>query len=138
MHIDGLEMLTLTVALKVWGRFLERKNVTMLCDNLSSVVIVQTGRARDPFLQACLKELIFLQARGGDVRSECSTSGGGGGGGNRLPDLLSRLDMDPKYHEEFCLRTEGQRIQETYVSETTVKGKGSGGKWLFDGCLDMG
>ena len=63
MHINGLEMLTLTVALKVWGKFLAGKKVTMLCDNLSSVVVVQTGRARDPFLQACLRELVFLQAR---------------------------------------------------------------------------
>ena len=36
---------------------------------------------------------------------------------NRLPDLLSRWDLDPKYRKEFRLRTEGQQTQETYVYE---------------------
>ena len=113
MHINGLEMLTLTVALKVWGKFLAGKKVTMLCDHLSSVVGVQTGRARDPFLQACLRELVFLQARWEcqirmqHIRRE----------DNRLLDLLSRWDLVPKHREEFRLRTEGQKIQETYVYE---------------------
>ena len=114
MHINSLEMLTLTVALKVWGRSLAGKKVVMLCDNLSSVVVVQTGRAREPFLQACLRELVFLQARWEcQVRMQHIR-----GEENRLPDLLSRWDLDPKYREEFRLRTEGQQTQETYVYES--------------------
>ena len=36
---------------------------------------------------------------------------------NKLPDRLSRWDLDPKYREEFLLCTEGQKIQETYAYE---------------------
>ena len=44
------------------GEVSRGEKVSILCGNLSSVVVVQTGRARDPFLQACLRELVFLQA----------------------------------------------------------------------------
>ena len=40
---------------------------------------------------------------------------------NRLPDLLSGWDLDPKYCGEFLLCTEGQEIQETYVYEGMLK-----------------
>ena len=60
IHIDRLEMLTLTVALKVWGRFHSGKKVTMLSGNLSAVVVIQIGRARD----TCLPVRVgVLQAR---------------------------------------------------------------------------
>ena len=117
MHINGLEMLTLTVALKIWGRFLAGKKVTMLCDNLSTVVVIQTGKARDPFLQACLRELVFLQARWEcQVRTQHIR-----GVDNRLPDLLSRWDLDPKYGEEFCVRTQGHGVREIFVYDGLFK-----------------
>ena len=113
MHINGLEMLTLTVALKVWGRFLSGKKVTMWCDNLSSVVVIQTGKARDPFLQACLRELVFLQARWEcQIRVQHIR-----GEDNRLPDLLSRWESSPKYREEFFARTQGLQLREIYIYE---------------------
>ena len=84
------------------GRFLSGKKVTMWCNNLSSVVVIQTGKARDPFLQACLRELVFLRARWEcQIRAQHIR-----GEDNRLPDLLSRWESSPKYREEF-FRTQG-------------------------------
>ena len=57
--------------------------LTMLCDNLRSVVVIQTVKDRDPFLQAYLQELFFLQARWEcQVRTQQIRSVD-----NRLPDL---------------------------------------------------
>lgn len=113
IHINGLELLTIIVAFKVWGRLLTRKKVLMLCDNLSSVVVSQTGRAKDRVLQACLRELVYTQARWGfEVRIQHVR-----GEENRIPDLLSRWELGPKYREEFFARTVGQRLQETYIYE---------------------
>ena len=85
----------------------------MWCDNLSSVVVIQTGKARDPFLQACLRELVFLQARWEcQIRVQHIR-----GEDNRLPDLLSRWESSPKYREEFFARTQGLQLREIYIYE---------------------
>ena len=94
-------MLTLIVSRKAWGRCLSRKKIIMHCDNLSTVVVIQTSMARDPFLQSCLREIVFLQV-GGEFQLRFRHIRGED---NRLPDLLSRWDLDRKYREEFFSRT---------------------------------
>ena len=113
VHINGLELITLIVALKVWGKYLKRKKVTMLCDNLSSVVVTQTGKARDPFLQACLRELLFVQAKGEfEVRVQHIRSAE-----NRISDLLSRWYLNDSYRREFFQRLGDEKLEETFVFE---------------------
>ena len=113
LHINALELLTVMVALKLWGRFLPAKKIVVCCDNLSSVVVTQTGRARDKFLQSCLRELVFIQARFSfevkltHIRGE----------DNRSADLLSRWGLDDKFRREFFDRHKSQIIQETFVYE---------------------
>ena len=105
-------MLTLIVALKVWGRFLSGKKVTMLCDNLSTVVVIRTGRARAPFLR-----VVFLHARWEcQIRVQHIR-----GEENRLPDLLSRWELSPRYSEEFFARTQGLHLKEIFVYEGLFK-----------------
>ena len=43
MHIHALELLTIVVALKIWGNRLKGKKVLMYCDNMSSVRMINRG-----------------------------------------------------------------------------------------------
>ena len=114
LHINGLEMLTMLVALKLWGKFLKGKRIIMLCDNLSSVVVMQTGKARDRFLQACLRELVMVQAiwefelKVQHIR----------GTENRIPDLLSHWGLGLEYRRQFTEMCKGVQVQETFVHDS--------------------
>ncbi len=54
LHINALEMLTIRVATNVWGRHWKGKRIIVNCDNEASVTVINTGRSKDLFLQACL------------------------------------------------------------------------------------
>ena len=58
--IAHLEMLNLVLAAKVWAKKWAGHRVLFLCDNMVSVSVLATGRARDHFLMACARE-IWLQ-----------------------------------------------------------------------------
>ena len=63
LHINALELLTIVVALKVWGKRLRGKKVLILCDNMSSCNVINRGASKDPFHQSCLREISFIAAR---------------------------------------------------------------------------
>ena len=54
LHINSLELLTIVVSLKLLGHCWSGKRVRFYCDNESSVVVLNSGRARDDFMQQCL------------------------------------------------------------------------------------
>ena len=62
-----------------------------------SVRVLNPGASRNLFMQSCLREICFIAAlnnfdiKAKHIKSTC----------NRLPDLLSRRDLDTKYQEEF-------------------------------------
>ena len=56
-------MYNITVALKVWARRWQNKVVCIFCDNLGAVTVSQTGKTRDPFLNAWLHALWLTAAR---------------------------------------------------------------------------
>ncbi len=60
-HINGLEMVTLTIAIKLWCSKLSLTRLTHLCDNVATVAVVNSGHSKDSFLQACLRELCVIQ-----------------------------------------------------------------------------
>ena len=101
LHINALELLTLVVALKLWGMAWKGYRIKLFCDNEASVTVLNTGRTRDPFLQACLREICFFAAR-----FECELKAVHlPGTDNRIPDLLSRWELGTKAREEFRSRT---------------------------------
>ena len=63
LHINALELLAIVVALNVWGDSLRGCRIKLLCDNQTSVTVMNTGRSRDNFLQSCLRELCYLAAK---------------------------------------------------------------------------
>jgi hypothetical protein len=111
LHINALEMLSLTVCLKIWSAFCLGKRVKVFCDNLASVTVINTGATRDVFLQTCLREICMLAAQGQfEIRAVHIA-----GVDNRLPDLLSRWHLDARFGRQFCEVTRGQHLSERHV-----------------------
>ena len=97
LHISALEMLTVILAVKVWGRRLERAKIRLFCDNEATVQVINSGKTRDVFMQCCLREICYLTAEAQCVVRAVHLPGVQ----NRLPDLLSRWSLSPKAQDEF-------------------------------------
>ena len=101
MHIDGLEMLTLTVALKIWGWFLAGKKGDNAVRQLEHSSGHPNWEGQGPFSAGLPAGTGLLQARWEcQVRTQHIR-----GVDNWLPNLLSIWDLDPKYGKEFFART---------------------------------
>ena len=50
LDISSLELLTIVVALKLWGARWTGLRITVRCDNEAAVTVVNTGRCRNPFM----------------------------------------------------------------------------------------
>ena len=97
MHINALELLTIVIALKIWGHKFKGKRLLVNCDNLSSCLVLNKGSTKCSFMQSCLREICFLAAVGEfEIKAKHIE-----GVNNRLPDLLSRWELDAKYRREF-------------------------------------
>ena len=69
--IAHLELLNVTVAVKVWCEQWEGRRVRVACDNSNACLALQTGRSRDPFIQHCVREIFLYSTRYDiDVRIE--------------------------------------------------------------------
>lgn len=111
LDINSLELLVIVVALKLWKRKLKGKKILIHCDNMTSVEVLNAGKARDPFLLCCLREIVFIAA-GSEFEVKAVHIPGAN---NRIPDLLSRWETNPKAEREFMARTEGIRVREMFV-----------------------
>ena len=111
LSINALELLTIVVAAKVWGKGWKGKRIVVQCDNEVSVMVLNTGRCRNPILANCLRELELLAARHEfEIRAHHIP-----GVENRIPDALSRWDIDPMQRERFWQYTEGAGAREIFV-----------------------
>ena len=103
------EMLTTVVALKLWGHLL----VVINCDNMVSVRVLNTGAARNSFLQSCLREICYIAALNNfDIKSQHIS-----GCDNRIADTLSRWDLYDKFRRDFKQLTSDLEVIEDYVSD---------------------
>ncbi len=111
LHINALELLTIVVSCKVWGRRWSGLKIKIFCDNDATVSVIASGRSRDPFMQSCLRELVFIASQHEfEIRAVHLP-----GEDNRLPDLLSRWCLGDRYAKEFHARTDGLRKKEIFV-----------------------
>ena len=105
VFINELELITIIVCIKVWKDKVVNRNILAYCDNAVSVKVVNTGKAKNRFSQACLREICYLMARANAViklvhiSSEC----------NQIPDCLSRW-RDHKKCSEFWEITDGLQV----------------------------
>ena len=95
--IARLELLNVVVALKVWARDWAGQRVKVKCDNDNACRAIQTGRSRDAFMQACVRELFLWRARF-DVELMAVHCPGVDMG---RADALSRAHMGKKYIERL-------------------------------------
>ena len=61
-NITHLEMLNILIALRLWAKDSAVSSVTLHCDNLVVVQVVNSGKTRDKFLNACIKHIWFITA----------------------------------------------------------------------------
>ena len=112
LHINALEMLALLVCIKLWGANWGGQRIRCLCDNMCSVLLINTSRSRDPFLQACVRELWFLASKYSFELRATHISGVD----NRIPDHLSRWTLNDFHQREFCRLTTDYQLVEHSVS----------------------
>ena len=97
LHINALELLTIVIALRIWGHKFKGKRLLVHCDNLSSCLVLNNGSTRCSYMQACLREICLIAAVGEfELKAKRIE-----GVNNCLPDLLKRRDLDAKYSREF-------------------------------------
>lgn len=117
LHINELELLTLVVVCKLWGSQWKGMRIKIFCDNNTSVIVLNTGRTRDKFLQACLREICLLAANNEfEIRTVHLP-----GVENRIPDILSRWHLNVACHNDFAERTAGLDVQECDVAHDLFK-----------------
>ena len=62
LHINCLELPTIVVSLRTWGKYMTGKRILFFCDNEASVQDLNSGSTRDAFMQNCLREICFYAA----------------------------------------------------------------------------
>ena len=60
--ITHLEMLNLLVALRLWANHWAQYSVYIFCDNMAVVQVASSGRTRDPFWGACIRNIWLITA----------------------------------------------------------------------------
>ena len=60
--IVHLEILNIVVALKLWGESWQDQVIEIMCDNMAVVEVLTSGRARDPTLATCARNIWLLTA----------------------------------------------------------------------------
>jgi hypothetical protein len=113
LHINALELLTILVACKLWGKLWKGLRIRVYCDNIASVIVLNSGKARDPYLLDCLREISFLAAVNQFEIKGVHIAGSE----NRIPDILSRWHLDPHYYankfSEFECTNNASRVEVT-------------------------
>ena len=61
-NITHLEMLNIVIALRLWAKDWTGSLVTFHCDNLAVVQVVNSGKTRDKFLNACIRHIWLISA----------------------------------------------------------------------------
>ena len=113
IYINKLEVLALIVGLKIWRDKIQNKNVLVYCDNQVTVDVINTGRARNKFAQACLREACWITAKVNAVIKVVHLTSEQ----NRMSDSLSRWHLNKLYQDKFKQDTMRWRTVEKIVDK---------------------
>jgi hypothetical protein len=112
LAIHKLEMLTIMVAVRLWGHKWNGLNITVYCDNLAVVAVVNSGKTQDSCLAQCVREIWLCTARGEfQLRAVHLTTTE-----NRLADCLSRWHLHQSAAEQFRQLTSAAVLVDVTVS----------------------
>ena len=115
LHISALEFLAIIVGLKLWGKLLTGRKLTIGCDNLAVCIVINSGKSKCEFLQKCLREICFLAAiHDFQFRAQHIE-----GSMNRLADCLSRWHLNSSSQSNFyALSGSSDDLEEVLVDDT--------------------
>ena len=124
LAIGSLELLSIVVALKLWGTRWTGPRLTVSCDNEAAVSVLNTGRCRNSFVNSCLHEICYFSPRYEfEVRAVHTHVPGVS---NQLADLLSRWDScDSAAKERFLQRVRRYHWQAVPVPDAIFQFYGS-------------
>ena len=118
LDISSLELLTIVVALKLWGARWTGLRITVRCDNEAAVTVVNTGRCRNPFMNSCLREICYFAAI--HEFEVCAVHIPGVS--NYFADLLSRWDScSLSAKVQFLQRVQRDHWQEVPVPDAMFR-----------------
>ena len=113
LDINALELLSIVVAAKLWGDRWKGKRILLYCDNTTSVNVLNSGAARNVFLQTCLREICLLAAQYEfEIRAQHIA-----GVRNRQADLCSRMHLSEDYRRSFLESNRTWLLQERKVPD---------------------
>ena len=110
LTITHLEMLNIVVATRLFASQWSKHTINLGCDNLASVAVLQSGKARDPLLAGCAKQIwLFATANDFNIvpfhRSGLEMQSLG-------IDALSRAHLSPKFkHLIASIQQNGTRLR---------------------------
>ena len=110
--INILELLTVMVALKLWGPRLTGQRFVLHCDNSNAVVALNSGRSRSLPMQSCLREIWFIAA----IFDFQLVAQHVPGNTNTIADHLSRWHLSPQHAASFASLTAGILTQQLVCS----------------------
>ena len=111
LDINCLELLTIIIALKLWGPRWKGLRLTVRCDNEVAVTVLNTGRCRNPFLNSCLREICYLSVSFEfEVRAVHLP-----GGENSAADTLSRWHDNTSARDHFLTLASNTHLTEVEV-----------------------
>ena len=114
IHINEKECLSIIIAMKKWGFLMVGRKCIVRCDNMVTVEAVNSGRAKNKFMQACLSEIAFLSAKFNTLIKVMFVSGTC----NEISDCLSRWESEEKLHNKFLQLNEELRLKEIGIYDT--------------------
>lgn len=117
LHINALECLTITVGLKLWGHRFKGCKILMHCDNQATVDVVNSGKARDKFLQSCVREITYWIAVYEIELKVLHIKGSE----NRVPDWLSRQHKSKLDENQFAQYKREHQLIQREVSDNNFK-----------------
>ena len=97
LRIHHLEMLAVLVGVRMWGEYCTGMKVQIYCDNEAVVTVINSSKTKDAFLATCIRELWLEVARKGFELRAIHLPGEE----NRVPDWLSRWELQSVYREKF-------------------------------------
>ena len=123
LRIHHLEMLAVLVGVRIWGKYCVGMKVQIFCDNEAVVTVINSSKTRDPFLATCIRELWLEVARNAFELRAIHLPGEE----NRVPDWLSRWDLENVYRERFYrfIGDESDQYTEIKISPEMFKFSGN-------------
>ena len=92
-HINQLELVTILIVCKIWGKHWSGKKILAKCDNQASVEVIKSGRSLgDEYMMDCMREIAYCAACNEFEITAVHLPGQE----NSISDHLSRWFINPK------------------------------------------